>query len=212
MHAIEITSEPAVAGDRNTVGGWPILESKQSWPDCSCGKRMVLFFQLDVPDDIADFGGEHLLVFQCPVHNEACFGPAQLPELYWEKPTSDYEMAHWRILRHRGGVVVESADAFLQPRRLLLRDAGPDDKWAFRVGGKPAWIQDAEVYTCACGAGLEFLAQIPENLGFPKRPEVPEQDGAFSEDEYGLLLGNMTYLLACPNHCDPAAAWPVNQH
>ncbi|MFC6021397.1 hypothetical protein ACFP2T_35160 [Plantactinospora solaniradicis] len=208
-----MTSEPAIAGDRNTVGGWPILEPGQSWPGCACGERMVLFFQIDVPDDIAGFGGEHLLVFQCPVHNEACFGRAQLPERYWETPPPyGNEMVHWRILRHRGGIVAESADEFLQPPRLVLRDAGPDDKWAFRVGGKPTWIQDAMYHTCACGVDLEFLVQIPENFGFPKRPEVPEQDGAFSTDEYGLLLGNEIYLFACPNRCDPAAAWPVNQN
>ena len=207
-----MTPEPAVAGDRNTAGGWPILAPGLSWPDCTCGARMAFFFQIDVPDDIPVFGGEHLLMFQCPVHNEAAFGPVQLPDRYWETPQGGYDMAHWRILRHRGGVVAESADEYLRPLRLELTAVGPDHEWAFRVGGEPAWAQSEESYLCACGADLKFLVQIPENYGFPKRPEVPEQDATFSSDDYGLLLGNMIYILACPNSCDPAAAWPVNQN
>jgi hypothetical protein len=212
MRVIEMTSEPAVAGDRNTVGGWPVLESEQSWPDCTCGRRMALFFQIDVPDEVPGFGGEHLLVFQCPVHNDAAFGPRQLPERYWETPLGGNETAFWRIVRHRGDVVAASPDDTVQPLRLVLRDTGPDDEWEFRVGGEPAWIQGAENHTCACGADLEFLAQIPENFGFPKRPEAPRQIDTFDSDVYGLCLGNMVYLLACPRRCDPAAAWPVNQN
>lgn len=41
---------------------------------------------------------------------------------------------------------------------------------------------------------------------------MPEQPDAFSAGDYGLFLGNDVYLLACPAACDPAAAWPVNQH
>lgn len=121
-------------------------------------------------------------------------------------------MAHWRMLRHRGGAVAESADPFSQPRRLVLRDAGPDDKWAFRVGGEPAWMQGPEHLTCACGADLRFLAQIPEDFGFAKLPDAPAQPASWSDNEYGLFLGNGVYLLACPNRCNPAAVWPVNQN
>ncbi|GIE30415.1 hypothetical protein Ait01nite_034600 [Actinoplanes italicus] len=212
MHVIEMTDEPAEPGDRNTAGGRPILAPGQSWPVCTCGERMAFFFQIDVPDDVPDFGGEHLLVFQCPVHNEAAFGPARLPDRYWETPSGGYDMAHWRFLRHRGGDVADVEDEVMQPRRLVLRAAGPDDEWDFRVGGEPAWIQGEEKYTCACGAELAFLVQIPENYGFPKLPEAPRQPDTFDSNAYGLLLGNMVYILACPDRCDPAAAWPANQN
>jgi hypothetical protein len=212
MHVIEMTEEPALPGDRDTVGGHPILAPGQAWPACTCGVRMALLFQIDVPDDVPVFGGEHLLVFQCPVHNEAVFGPVRLPDRYWEIPTGGYDMAHWRFLRNRDGVVADAADEFLQPRRLVLREAGPEDEWDFRVGGEPAWIQYEENYTCACGTELSFLLQVPENYGFPKRAEAPEQDATFDSNAYGLLLGNMIYILACPDRCDPAAAWPANQN
>lgn len=213
MFAIEMSGEPAVAGDRDTVGGRPVLPPDQPWPDCTCGERMVFFFQIDVPAEIPGFGGEHLSVFQCPVHNDAAFGPSRLPERYWETPVGGNTTAFWRILRHRGeDVAAAAADAFLEPRRLVLRDAGPDDEWEFRVGGEPAWAQGEESFTCACGAGMVFLVQIPENFGFPKLPGAPRQPDTFDSNAYGLFLGNMVYLLACPDRCDTAAAWPVNQN
>jgi len=180
MYLIEVTSTSAVAGDRNTMGGWPILDQLQPWPACRCGTRMVLFFQLDVPPDIPIFGGEHLLAFQCPRHNEACFGPRerQLPPRYWDQPPSPNAMPFWRILRQRAGVVAATADPYLQPRRLTLKraeeasDEHGNGVWAFKVGGLPAWSQGPEYYRCACGSELAFLGQVPENFGFPKRPEA----------------------------------------
>lgn len=212
MWVIETTSDVAVAGDRNTVGGWPVLAAEADWPVCTCGQRMIFFFQIDVPGDVPVFGGEHLLMFQCPVHNDASDGPRQLPERFWETPLGCNDTAFWRILRHRGGEPATAPDPFLEPRRLMLRAAGPDDEWNFRIGGEPAWAQGPESHTCACGTEMEFLLQIPECLGFTVRPGVAEQDGAFSETEYGLLLGNIVYVLACPQRCDPAAAWPPVQN
>jgi hypothetical protein len=220
MYLVEVTSTPAVAGDRNTMGGWPILDPGQPWPACPCGIRMVLFFQLDLPPDIPIFGGDHLLTFQCPRHNDACFGPRerQLPPRYWDQPPPPNEMAFWRILRQRAGVTAVSADPYLQPRRLTLEhaeevsDERGNGTWAFKVGGLPAWSQDPESYRCACGSELAFLGQIPENFGFPKQPGAEKQANSFSAEKYCMFLGNDVYLLACPARCDPAAVWPVNQN
>jgi hypothetical protein len=212
MWVIELSGEAAVAGDRNTVGGWPVLGPGVEWPDCTCGVRMALFFQIDVPEDIPHFGGEHLLFFQCPVHNDPSDGPRQLPERFWETPLGCNDTAFWRILRHRGDLVAAEPDPLMEPRRLVLRAAGPDDEWDFRIGGAPAWVQGPEPHTCACGTEMEFLLQVPENYGFRTRPGTPEQDGAFSSTDYGLLLGNIVYVLACPKRCDPAAAWPPVQN
>ncbi|GAA3244305.1 hypothetical protein ACFO1B_31975 [Dactylosporangium siamense] len=60
MHLIEITSTPAVAGDRNTAGGRPILAEGQDWPVCGCGQRMASILPFDIPTDVPAFGGEHL--------------------------------------------------------------------------------------------------------------------------------------------------------
>ncbi|MER5462489.1 hypothetical protein ABT010_17750 [Streptomyces sp. NPDC002668] len=69
----------------------------------------------------------------------------------------------------------------------------------FKVGGTPSWAQDPAHYKCACGTDLVYVCQVPEGM-------------EFGADTDGLFLGNETYLLACPSHCDPAAVWPVNQN
>jgi hypothetical protein len=61
---VEITTMPAEAGDRDTIGGWPILEPDQPRPTCQRGIRTALFLQLDIPPDVPVFGGDHLLA--CP--------------------------------------------------------------------------------------------------------------------------------------------------
>ncbi|MFE9173320.1 hypothetical protein ACFYNZ_28290 [Streptomyces kebangsaanensis] len=70
-YAIEVGTEPLARPTRNSVGGRPFLDEDQEWPECFCGERMVLFFQLDVPPDLEFFGGDHLLVFHCRAHNDA---------------------------------------------------------------------------------------------------------------------------------------------
>ncbi|MEV6794926.1 hypothetical protein AB0M87_23710 [Streptomyces sp. NPDC051320] len=46
-------------------------------------------------------------------------------------------------------------------------------------------------------------------MEFAVHPGLPEQP--YGVDTYNMFLGNEVYLLACPDHCDPAAVWPVNQ-
>ncbi|MFJ7213506.1 hypothetical protein [Amycolatopsis sp. NPDC098790] len=236
MYLIENLRDEAGAGSRNTIGGHPVLPAGESWPLCYCGERMVLFFQLDIPADIPAFGGDHLLVFQCPTHNDAaCLKEMQeqLPERYWEAPQIwQHPGAFWRILLHRDETgPADDVEPHLRPYQLaLLPDAETLTIWRpaevsddafgehgigrqeFKVGGAPSWAQDPESYQCACGARLTFLCQIPENFGFEKRPDQPEQPDTFNSDQYGLFLGNEVYVLACPARCHPAAAWPVNQN
>ncbi|WP_255303878.1 hypothetical protein [Streptomyces sp. F-7] len=70
-YGIEIGTEPLDRPVRNSIGGGPYFDDGQEWPRCFCGERMALFFQLDVPEDVEFFGGEHLSVFHCAHHNEA---------------------------------------------------------------------------------------------------------------------------------------------
>ncbi|MEU6151077.1 hypothetical protein ABZ816_13845 [Actinosynnema sp. NPDC047251] len=242
-YLVENTSEPVDAGSRDTVGGWAVLPAGESWPVCFCGARMVLFFQLDVPADVPAFGGDHLLVFQCPVHTDPVIPEGvdeRLPERFWDRPPIAEPGPFWRILLHRDDTgPTDEPEPYLRAGRLdLVRGTeeltiwraeqkltdgqvvdgqATDEAFAehgtgvrqFKVGGVPSWIQEPESYRCACGTELVHLCQVAENTGFARQPGQPEQTYAADPDEYLLFLGNELYVLACPAHCHPAAAWPV---
>jgi hypothetical protein len=215
----EPADEEPVIPARNSIGGHPFLVGPD-WPRCHCDRRMILFFQLDVPTDLPAFGGDHLLVFQCPQHNDACFPPSgnRLPERYWDRPPPPNTEPFWRILLGPGGDAHADADPYLRPRSLALHrttevvDEYGNGQRAFKLGGIPSWAQDPERYTCACGAELAFLCQVPEDFAFDTLPGQEEQPGWYRSANYALFLGNEVYILACPAHCDPAAAWPVTQN
>ncbi|MET7361122.1 hypothetical protein ABZS76_22115 [Streptomyces sp. NPDC005562] len=186
------------------------------WPACFCGRRMALFFQLDVPPDIAYFGGDHLLVFHCRTHNDASdpdVTDGRLAPRFWDAPQPHYPSPFWRVLLlpapelPAGTKPAPDPDAepSLRPLPLTLRpfEDTPDPygcgAQVFKVGGIPSWAQSPERYRCGCGAELSYLCQVPEGM-------------EFGDETDALFLGNEIYLLACPDHCDPAAVWPVNQN
>ncbi|MEU0539595.1 hypothetical protein ABZ319_06970 [Nocardia sp. NPDC005978] len=218
---VGIDSATARAGDRDTIGGWPVLDAGQPVPECDCGATMALYFQLEVPAEVPYFGGDQLLVFQCPVDSDASLDPEpQLPERYWDTPTGN-QPRFWRILLQRAGTVAATRDPHFAPRRLSLRpvvDREPDPRYSgplqgFKVGGTPYWVQDAPEVRCACGSDMTFLCQVTEDFPFRKYLD-PDRDGTVDCDgvEDGLLLGNQVYILACPAHCDPAAVVPICQN
>ncbi|MEU4689636.1 hypothetical protein [Actinoplanes sp. NPDC023714] len=208
IHTIEISAEPAVAGDRDTIGGWPLLAAGEPWPACFCGKPMAFFFQVGVPA----FGGDQLLVFQCPVHDDVTFGPPQLPDRYWDEVTEPYEGPFWRLLFRSGGTPSPGPEPLLEARRLVLHPAEEtvDDTGrglpGFKLGGVPSWAQSPEHYRCACGTDMVFLCQVPENYGFDLWPMRDRND------QVQLFLGNELYVMACPARCHPEAAWPALQN
>lgn len=219
-YLIDVSDEAATAGDRDTLAGWPVLDAGQPWPVCDCGARMALYFQVRVPDDVPDFGGDQLLVFQCPLESDACFSAdQQLPERFWDEPPAN-DHAFWRILLQRNGVATPDADPHLRPRRLSLhRDEDVDHHndetplQGFKIGGAPYWVQDGEQYRCPCGADLVFICQVPEDFDFYEHlPEEVAESVECPAFDDGLLLGNVVYILACPAHCHPAAAYPVCQN
>lgn len=247
MYVVGSTPDPVDAGSRDTIGGWPVLPAGEPWPSCYCGERMVLFFQFDIPADVPAFGGDHLLAFQCPAHNDAAVpenADEQLPERFWERPPIvGHPGAFWRILLHRDDTGPAGApEPYLRPRRLTLDPSTeeqaiwwPEQKLTddqvvdgqatdeaftrhgtgrreFKVGGTPSWIQGRESYRCPCGAELAYVCQLPENTKFAKHPDRPEQADASDSDTYVMFLGTELYVLACPQHCHPAAAWPVNHN
>lgn len=186
---------------RDTIGGRPYLPQALAWPACRCGERMIFFFQLDVPADVAPFGGAHLLVFQCAVHGAATARPAtaRLPARFWED-------APWRVIVHRGPTRAHEPERRLRAAALALTrfvDPAPDGRGlpVFKVGGTPSWADQPEAYRCGCGADLVYVAQVPEQYPFQA------DDG----DERTLFAAQDAYLCACAVGCDPRSVWPINQ-
>ncbi|CAM5584796.1 hypothetical protein [Streptomyces griseomycini] len=213
QYGIEVGTEPLDRPARNSVGGWPYFDDGQEWPRCFCGERMALFFQLDLPDDVEFFGGEHLSVFHCAHHNDASdpiTAGGRLVPRFWEAPQPPFPGSFWRVLLQRDpGIPEAEPEPAVRALPLTLR---PFKDTYFKVGGTAAWAQEPEYYRCACGAEMAFVCQVPENWGFGVRPGAPVQPYSISDDAYMLFLGNEVYLLACPKRCDPAAVLPVNQH
>ncbi|HET6858129.1 MAG TPA: hypothetical protein VFH94_13700 [Streptomyces sp.] len=208
-HTIEVGTEPLDHPARNSMGGRPYLDDAQEWPECFCGERMALFFQLDLPPEQGPFGGDHLLVFHCRTHNDASVpepADGRLAPRYWDAPQPHYPRPFWRVLLQRHAALPKpDAEPSLPALPLTLRPFSdtPDPHGCgaqtFKVGGLPSWAQEPEHYTCACGADLAYVCQVPEGM-------------EFGDESDALFLGNEIYLLACPSHCDPAAVWPVNQN
>ncbi|WP_202485527.1 hypothetical protein [Streptomyces sp. SID4985] len=221
-YAIEVGTEPLAGPARNSVGGWPFLDEGQEWPECFCGERMALFFQLDIPLGLEPFGGDHLLVFHCRAHNDASdpqLADGRLVPRYWDAPQPPFPAPFWRVLLQRHATLpTAEPEPSLRALPLTLRPFADDPDarglgaQEFKVGGTPSWAQYPEFYRCACGADLVYLCQVPEGMEFAVHPGLPEQPYSVGADTYGLFLGNENYLLACPAHCDPAAVWPVNQN
>ncbi|MFI0960892.1 hypothetical protein ACH4S8_05680 [Streptomyces sp. NPDC021080] len=221
-HTIEVGTEPLERPARNSTGGRPFLDDTAEWPECFCGERMALFFQLDIPADIQHFAGDHLLVFHCRAHNDASdpeSADGRLVPGYWDAPQPPYPRPFWRVLlqRHASLPAPEtepSVRAMPLTLRPLVDTPSPRGLGAqtFKIGGTPSWAQDPEHYRCACGADLVYLCQVPEGMEFAVHPGLPEQPYSIGADTYNLFLANEVYLLACPDHCHPAAVWPVNQN
>ncbi|WP_337825024.1 hypothetical protein [Amycolatopsis sp. A1MSW2902] len=206
MYLVENPYLRARPGSRNTFGGRPILPEDEDWPECYCGERMTLFFQLDVPPDIPRFGGDHLLVFQWPVHNDAaCLPgePEQLPERYWENP---------HVLDHPG--------AFSGVRDGNRVEACPARR-VHRTEHRPDGVQSRRAAVLASGSATARLrvrcrdGVLVRDSGVHRIREAPgradQRHDSYGES-YVLLLGNAVHLLACPEHCHPAAVWPVPQN
>ncbi|MBQ0999645.1 hypothetical protein [Streptomyces sp. RK62] len=118
------------------------------------------------------------------------------------------------LIQSRGAQPAPEAEPHIRAFPLTLRSSEdtPAGAQTFKVGGAPSWAKRPEFYTCPCGADLVYVCQVPENMDFAVHPGRPEQPDSVRPDAYGLFLGNEVYLLACPDRCDPAAVWPVNQN
>jgi hypothetical protein len=230
VHFVKVTANPKLTErSRSTVGGYPILARDQEIPACGvCEKPMILFFQLDIREEfeLPFKAGSHLAVFMCAEHNDASPAdlknkkwikwPEKLPARFWKK------QHHYRFVLNPPGVEekVHPLESHLVPCTLgFSKRKEETEDWegvevgsqGFKVGGVPSWFQDPEPHRCACGARMEFVCQLPENFGFERMPAAPPQPHRFSDKQYGLFLGNPTYIFACGDQCDPRAVFATNQ-
>lgn len=227
-------SDPAAASvpAKDSLGGNPALAADQVWPHCEqCQTPMNLYLQLDLkPEFGLPFEAHsHLLFFACLTHADPPMPPltpalsGQLPETYWQRPESDREYCQYRLWLNRpaSDTVVHPSEPALKYQRLDF-EATPETlessgrvqlgSQGFKLGGAPSWAQDPENYTCACGAPMAFVLQIPADFEFAKTPEGPRQTNSYNEQSYLLFLGNEIYIMACTAQCKPEALWPVAQN
>lgn len=207
------TATPAENPGRQSIGGRPYLPVGTEWPVCpKSGKRMVLFFQFDLPDGLAQPAGSHLLAFMSPAVNEIhsfemLRDGAEVTDAYWAK-----REPHFAVLLYGPEVaLVEHADAdpYLEPHALSFATAETKtihDPFLF-VGGTPRWYQDPEHHP-----GFEFIAMLSENYPFAKRADAPKQPDSFSSKAYCLFLGNACYLFARARPARPDEVFVVLQN
>ncbi|MFB8006912.1 hypothetical protein [Nocardia sp. NPDC056000] len=167
--------------------------------------------------DVPHFGGDQLLVFQCPRDSDCSYTEKRnLPANFWDAGVAG-KPPFWRILVQSKGVAQQDPDPIFRPTRLSLRET--EDKsdgrplYGFKIGGRPHYLQRPRSLFCACGTKLVFLAQVGEDFPFRKYKAADADNGEYPRSlDDGLLLGNKVYIMACPDRCDPAAAWPECQN
>jgi len=206
-----------------------LLPPGDTWPVCTeddCNRRMSLFVQIAVE---TRFGlsfekGSTLGVFQC-VHHDDPFeeldtksptkAKPRLPDRYWEH-------ANYALYLTTPAQQQRSSD--IEPYVTYSRldfTAEPEPKPRsiealnyknIKVSGSPFWVQKAKVWACSCGAEMEFLCSMPENLHYPRAEGSPRQPNVYSDGFHHLFLGLSTYVFACKARCHPRAVVAVRQN
>lgn len=197
----------------------------QKWPECGlCKSKMIFFFQLDIEQnlDLPLKDNSHLLVFMCPLHNDAPSSlierdEPRLPEKYWQK-----DFGHYLMLLNMPDKKEVRGDAEPRVVACQLRYVQDEEEihWdgrterggsGFKLGGVPAWIGEPEFPECACGADMVFVAQVPEHFLFPKATGAPIQPDPHRDDAYALFAGRAIYIFACRDQCTPYSVYAVTQ-
>ncbi|MFH5805113.1 hypothetical protein [Alienimonas sp. DA493] len=216
-----IEDAPAVAGD-DAVGGPAWLPPGFAHPRCGrCDAAMQPFVQLTVREEygLPFAAGSRLALFMCPTHNDPAepeiLETGRYPESYRTEqgdhfaallfPPGDFRPSdagpdRLRPLRLTFARGEQSVAVVKNAAGEVVHESGEE---TFRLGGTPCWINYRVTAECACGGRLAPLLALPENQGFPKRPETATQPDSFSSDEDCYLLGNVVTVLACDRQCDP---------
>jgi hypothetical protein len=226
VHYINVqrTTDGDQAG-RNSTGGRPILTGNQPWPVCRlCKSRMILFFQLDIEKkhDLALKPGSHLLVFMCPIHNDAPMelltaDESLLPEEYWKK-----DFGHYKLLLNKNpkDEHIFECDEHIRPGKLVFNEAEEEIDWdgrvergtpGFKIGGVPSWELLPQLHKCSCGAEMIFVAQVPQFFNFIRQENAPVQPDTHDPAAYNLFMGKHAYIFACKEQCTPESLYVVSQ-
>jgi hypothetical protein len=210
---------------RNSAGGCPVLNGKQKWPHCGlCKAKMILFLQVDIEKkhDLALKPGSHLLVFMCPIHNDAPLElippeEAKLPDHYWTK-----DFGHYKLLlnKNREDEHVMDCEEFLKPGKLTFKENEEQIDWdgkvergtpGFKLGGVPAWVLPPEIHICSCGAEMIFILQLPQFYNFVKQDKVAQQPDTHDPAHYNIFTGKHSFIFACKEQCTPESLYVVSQ-
>jgi hypothetical protein len=211
--------------DCGSIGGTPELPAGDGWPLCKiCKDEMVLFFDIELPNVAHSpfIPASRLQVFACREHddisgtiysdytrtNEIAVVD-QLPPQYWRISDGHYLL---RLLAPTTPKKRSKRETRLAQRLLRAHENSVDCVEGLKLFGEPDWLQAPETHTCACGAPMVLILQVPDGFGFEMMPEAPEQEGSFSSTQYCLFLGNQLFLLACRSQCHAQALWPVLQN
>jgi len=226
MNCFELVPTPDDSDPRSFIGGAPPLPLGSAWPKCRlCHDEMVHYFDVELPEESEPFlPGSRLQVFACRQHDDVAgtiysgyerfqeMGTLpQLPAKYWELNDGHYLI---RLLRPGTPTVTVGTEPRLGVQYLLqelLMDSDDEPLQLFKLFGIPVWAQEPEEHTCACGAPMQMLIQVPANTGFDMIAGAPEQPDSYSHEHYCLFMGNELYLLACTKQCHELALWPVLQ-
>lgn len=196
---------------RNSIGGYPFVPDGYGWPICPyTNKKMVLFLQLDLPNEMGFGDDRHLSIFMSPEINEIpsfnFIPPGEnLSEEFWAKREK-----HFKAYIFNGkGTTFEEPDQYLEYQYVSVVESGSDND--IKLGGIPDWLQDPEVPIGPKGEEFKLVLQVPENYGFPRKSDAKEQPDSFSSKEYCLFLGNQIYVFASIEIEHSEAVWIVVQ-
>jgi hypothetical protein len=213
---------------RASLGGYPVLPPNETWPVCSengCGRRMALFLQLAVIDEMAlPFeAGSVLSVFQCLVHDDP------FEERDAKAPAPGHDCLAPGSCQHRNYALflvgpgdqtqLDECEPNLRYSRLILEpepEPAPRTPAALnypsiKIGGSPFWLHAPGLWRCSCGSDMRFLCSIPPNFPFPREAGSPDQTNGH-QDCYFLFLGLSTYIFACAMRCKPSAVVAIRQN
>ena len=212
----------------SALGGYPVLPVGHTHPVCTeddCGKKMSLFLQLAMEER---FGlpfapGSMLSVFQCIDHDDPFEDlDTKSPKKRGDPLPADYwNHANYAVYFTAPDKQQQLPDrqAWVQYSRLLMEpEPQPAPKSVaglnyphIKIGGAPFWVQRPKIWSCSCGAPMEFVCSSPENLQFPRVAGSPKQPNGRT-DTYFLFLGLFTYIFVCTAGCDPRAVVAVRQN